>query len=64
MARTIDTITVKVQIDVPKETAEVCARLLEIWANADSKRFVDVQLARTDDGYGQKITLADGGEKR
>ena len=64
MARTLDTITVKIQVDVSKETAEICARLLEIWTNADSKRFVDVQLERTDDGYGQRITLVDGGEKR
>lgn len=66
MARQIDTIniTIKPKFDVPKETAEICARLLEIWVNADSKRFVDVQLERTDDGYEQKITLADGGEKR
>ena len=63
---TIDTInvTIKPQFDVSKETAEICARLLEIWTNADSKRFVDVQLVRTDDGYEQRITLTDGGEKR
>ena len=62
----MDKLEVKInaKIDVPKETAEVCAKILEIWANADSKRFVETQLVGTDDRYEQRIIIAEVGEPR
>lgn len=58
----IDTMEVKInaKIDVPKETAAACVKLLEIWVNADNRRRVELDTEETEYGLEQRIFLVEG----
>lgn len=58
----IDRMEVKInaKIDVPKETADACVKLLEIWVNADNCRRVELDTEETKYGLEQRIFLVEG----
>ncbi len=58
----LDKVEVKVnaKIDVPTETANACVKLLEIWANADNSRRIEIDSVTTEEGVEQKIYLVEG----
>lgn len=58
----LDKVEVKVnaKIDVPAETANACVKLLEIWANADNSRRIEIDSVTTEEGVEQKIYLVEG----
>lgn len=53
-------VKVKVKIDVPKETADACVQLLEVWVNADNSRRIEIDPVTTEEGVEQKIYLVEG----
>lgn len=53
-------VKIKAKIDVPKETAEACVKLLEIWVNADNSRRIEIDSVTTEEGVEQKIYLVEG----
>lgn len=57
-------VKIKAKIDVPKETAEACVKLLEIWVNADNSRRIEIDSVTTEEGVEQKIYLCTFGERR
>lgn len=54
-------VKIKAKIDVPKETADVCAKLLEIWVNVQNDRNINVDhVDLVDDGLFRRIQLVEG----
>lgn len=53
-------VKIKAKIDVPKETADTCVKLLEIWVNADNSRRIEIDSVTTEEGVEQKIYLVEG----
>lgn len=53
-------VKIKAKIDVPKETADACVKLLEIWVNADNSRRIEIDSVTTEEGVEQKIYLMEG----
>lgn len=51
------TVTVKAKLDVPKETAETCLKLIETWVNYDNRRKVLQCQVETDGGIETRLYL-------
>ncbi len=53
-------VKINAKIDIPKETAAACVKLLEIWLNADNCRRVKLDTEETEYGFEQRIFLVEG----